>query len=108
MPNIATALKDEISRIARKELRTELDALKKHSTEQRKRIAGLRRQIIALTKDLKRIAKTASSTTQSSAPATDEADERTQRRFSATRLASHRSKLGISAAASSGYLQPQA
>lgn len=54
---------------------------------------------MALTKELKRITKTASSSSQSSSSAADEADEETQRRFSPTRLASHRSKLGISAAA---------
>jgi len=99
MANIATALKTEISRIARKELRTELDALKKHSAEQRSRIAELRRQVVALSKELKRIAKTASSSSPSSSSAADAAAEGTQRRFSATRLASHRAKLGISAAA---------
>ena len=97
MPNIATALKDEISRIARKELRAELDVLKKQSNEQRSRIAELRRQVVALSKELTRVSKAASSTRSSSSSA-DEIDEGTQRRFSATRLAAHRAKLGLSAA----------
>jgi hypothetical protein len=43
MPNIASILKTEISRVARKEVRTEIETLKKASTHHRASIAALRR-----------------------------------------------------------------
>ena len=45
MPNLAGVLKEEIRRLARKELRTELAGLKKASTQYRRDIAGLRREL---------------------------------------------------------------
>ena len=45
MPNIAAVLKDEISRIARKEIRSETAVLKKASAQYRKEIAALKRQV---------------------------------------------------------------
>ena len=95
MTNIASVLKSEISRIARKEVRAEIDSLKKASTQHRAAIAQLRRQVSDLEKRLrqaKRQAASASRTTSSEA-----AD--TPRRFSAGRLAAHRAKLGLPAAA---------
>ncbi|WP_174545082.1 helix-turn-helix domain-containing protein [Variovorax paradoxus] len=93
MPNIASILKAEISRVARKEVRVEIETLKKASVAHRASIAELRRQVGALERELRRVTKTATRT----APA-DEADTGTKRRFSATRLAAHRAKLGLSAA----------
>ena len=96
MPNIASTLKAEISRVARKEVRAEIETLKKASAAYRSSIAELRRQVSALEKELRRAAKDAS---RSIATTDLEADEAgTKRRFSATRLAAHRSKLGLSAA----------
>ena len=97
MPNIASILKAEISRVARKEVRAEIDILKKASAQHRASIAALRRQVSALEKELRRATKG----TARRAPA-DDADETGEagpkRRFSATRLATHRGKLGLSAA----------
>lgn len=93
MPNIASILKAEISRVARKEVRVEIETLKKASVAHRASIAELRRQVGALERELRRVTKTATRT----APA-DEADTGTKRRFSATRLAAHRAKLRLSAA----------
>src|SRR6185369_2721547 len=53
MSNIATALKTEISRIARKEIKAETQALKSASTKYRSDIAKLKRQVAALQKELK-------------------------------------------------------
>ena len=97
MPNIASILKVEISRVARKEVRAEIETLKKASVAHRAAIAELRRQVSALEKELRRVAKGATR----AAPAVDsdnEAEAGTKRRFSATRLAAHRAKLGLSAA----------
>ncbi|MNV59089.1 transcriptional repressor DicA [compost metagenome] len=97
MPNIASILKAEISRVARKEVRAEIETLKKASVAHRASIAELRRQVGALEKELRRVAKGA--TRPAKAPdSDDEASAGTKRRFSATRLAAHRAKLGLSAA----------
>jgi DNA-binding transcriptional regulator YiaG len=97
MPNIASILKAEISRVARKEVRAEIDILKKASAHHRASIAALRRQVSALEKELRRAAK--GSTRRAPVDDSDGADESgPKRRFSAARLASHRGKLGLSAA----------
>jgi DNA-binding transcriptional regulator YiaG len=97
MPNIASILKAEISRVARKEVRAEIETLKKASVAHRASIAELRRQVVALERELRRVAKTATRPVTADAP-DDETDPGTKRRFSATRLAAHRAKLGLSAA----------
>jgi DNA-binding transcriptional regulator YiaG len=96
MPNIASILKAEISRIARKEVRAEIETLKKASVAHRASIAELRRQVNALEKELRRVVKGAAR--PATAPdSANEAAAGTKRRFSATRLAAHRGKLGLSA-----------
>jgi DNA-binding transcriptional regulator YiaG len=97
MPNIASILKAEISRVARKEVRAEIETLKKASVAYRASIAELRRQVNALEKELRRVAK--GPTRPATTPDSDNgASEGTKRRFSAARLAAHRAKLGLSAA----------
>jgi DNA-binding transcriptional regulator YiaG len=96
MPNIASFLKAEISRVARKEVRAEIETLKKASVTHRASIAELRRQVSALEKELRRVVKGASH--PATAPPDDETAAGTKRRFSATRLAAHRARLGLSAA----------
>ena len=54
MPNIATILKDEIARVARREVRAETQKLKKASTQHRTVIAALKRQLAALEQKRKR------------------------------------------------------
>ena len=96
MPNIASILKAEISRVARKEVRAEIETLKKASVAHRASIAELRRQVGALEKELRQVVR---ATRPAKAPDSgDEALAGTKRRFSATRLAAHRAKLGLSAA----------
>lgn len=97
MPNIASVLKEEIARVARKEVRVEIETLKKQSVQHRSAIAALRREIVALQKavrQLSRIDSRKAPTTE--AVPSDEGGPR--RRFSAARVAAHRAKLGLSAA----------
>lgn len=97
MPNIASILKAEISRVARKEVRAEIETLKKASFAHRALIAELRRQVNALEKELRRVVKDAARS-EATIDSDDKAPTSTKRRFSATRLAAHRAKLGLSAA----------
>ncbi|SEF19380.1 Helix-turn-helix domain-containing protein [Variovorax sp. NFACC28] len=96
MPNIASILKSEISRVARKEVRAEIETLKKASVAHRASIAELRRQVSALEKELRRVAKGA--TRSDTVKSLEDEEAGTKRRFSATRLVAHRSKLELSAA----------
>lgn len=93
MPNIASVLKEEVLRLARKEVRNETEGLKKASAQYRSDIAGLKRRLAALEKQLSHIEKKG---TSKGAP--KEADEATTRtRFSAKGLATQRQRLGLSA-----------
>ena len=94
MPNVASVLKDEIARVARKELRAEIEPLKRASAQYRSSIAALKRDIEALQKQLKK----ASRATAKAQDQENEDAEGPRRRFSAARLAAHRQKLGLSAA----------
>lgn len=94
MPNIASVLKEEIARIARKEVRGETASLKKAASSHRAEIAALKRRIQALDQELRRLTKAS----PPSPPAKAE-DSGTQRlRFSAKGLASQRKRLGLSVA----------
>ena len=91
MPNIATALKLEISRIARKEVRGETAAFKKAATSYRSEIAALKRRAQALEQQLRRLTKSKAPTER------DEEAPTIKSRFSAKGLASQRKRLGLSA-----------
>lgn len=54
MSTFANSLKAEIARIARKELKDELAALRKSSSLQRSEIAALKRDVKALSQQLRR------------------------------------------------------
>jgi DNA-binding transcriptional regulator YiaG len=95
MPNIAAVLKDEIARLARKEVRAQTQEFKKASAQYRTHIAALRRRVDALERQLKKAGRSGAR----AVPQPEENDDAdTPRRFSATRLAAQRRKLGLSAA----------
>ncbi|MEP7102572.1 MAG: hypothetical protein ABI781_18815 [Burkholderiales bacterium] len=93
MPNIASILKEEISRVARKEVRAETHSLKKATSVHRSEIAALKRRVLALEQALKRLGK---STTKTAPPAGDEEASQSLR-FSGKGLSSQRQRLGLSA-----------
>lgn len=94
MPNIASLLKSEISRVARKELRGESLALKKALSSHRSEIAALKRRTQALEQQLRRLSKVSAK----SSPALDAESSSEKTRFSAKGLISQRRRLGLSAA----------
>ena len=95
MPNIASVLNVEISRLARKEIKRETSVLKKSSATYRSEIAALKRRMQDLERQLRTLGRggqravTATGIEGSVAPGT---------RFSAKSMASQRRRLGLSAA----------
>jgi DNA-binding transcriptional regulator YiaG len=94
MPNIASILKDEIARVARKEVRAETQGLKRSVGTYRTEIAALKRRSLALEQELRRLSK-ASPKAAPPLAAIEGASETL--RFSAKGLASQRERLGLSA-----------
>jgi len=93
MANIATYLKAEISRIARKEIRSDNKALKASAAKHRTEIAALKRKIAALEKLNKGVSKVTAK------PAVEiSEDDNNSRRFSAKGFGSMRKRLGLTAA----------
>lgn len=91
MPNLASLLKSEISRLARKEIRTEIESLKKASSAFRSEIAALKKQVRDLQAEQRRLAR-ASKPVAASAPPAEPSF-----RFRPDGMKSHREKLGLSA-----------
>src|SRR6478672_5612389 len=95
MSNVASVLKEEIARVARKEIRRETSFLKKSSTTHRSEIAALKRRVQELERQLRR----ASRAGEPSVPAAANEDSVSPgTRFSARSMASQRKRLGLSAA----------
>jgi DNA-binding transcriptional regulator YiaG len=94
MPNIASVLKEEIARIARKEMRRETAGLKKAATTHRSEIAALKRRAQMLEKALRRALK--GRPREAAAAEAGDSDGRALR-FRPKGLASLRERLGLSA-----------
>lgn len=95
MTTLAIALRNEITRLARKELRAHIDPLKKASSAQRREIAELKRQVATLSRQVKTAGRTTGKTSGKSPAPTD---EQPAMRFGAKGLRSLRTRLGLSAA----------
>ena len=93
MPNIASILKSEISRVARKEVRAETEGLRKTVSAYRAEIAALKRRTHALEQALRRVSQ--AEATRVPAEVAEEPSHAF--RFSAKGLASQRERLGLSA-----------
>ena len=92
MPKLATVLKDEITRLARKEVRAESLPMRKAAVQSRTDINALKRRVAALGKQVASLSKAATikKTETASDPATI--------RFSAKGFGTLRRRLGLSAA----------
>ena len=93
MPNIASALKEEIARLIRKQLRSETESLRKASNHYRSEIAALKRRIEALEKQISRLEKMAP---KNVAPTADKESE-TKLRFKPQGVRAQRTRLELSA-----------
>jgi DNA-binding transcriptional regulator YiaG len=93
MSTLATALKNEMIRLARRsELRPEIAALRKRVAGQRKEIAALKRRLAEVERVLRTVSKLRRET-----PAKTNGSDETGHRFSASGLAKNRERLGLSA-----------
>ena len=92
MPNIATILKAEISRLARKELRSEADATRKAVAAYRHEIANLKRRMQSLEREIANLRK---GTAREKVIETEDAAPTL--RFRPEGFAQHRYRLGLSA-----------
>ena len=95
MANVASVLKEEIARVARKELRRETTALKKATSTFRSEIAALKRRLHDVERQTRQAAK---GQPKVLAVAANEESTGEGARFSARSMASQRRRLGLSAA----------
>lgn len=100
MPNIASVLKSEVSRIARKEIRSDTTSLKKASAQYRSDIATLKRRLAALESQVRKQGRS----TGQLAPTPSRKDTPERVRFNAKGFGSHRKRLGLSASQAGALL----
>lgn len=94
MAQIGAVLKAEISRVARKEVKTALRPLQQASSRYRSEIAALKRDMDALRRSYGRLTKAAAKQGESA----ELEEEEPRLRFRAAGFAALRTKLGLSAA----------
>jgi len=92
MTELANALKTEISRLARKELKAQLEPLKRSAAQSKAQLAVLREEVGELKRQLKALEKKTRRPIDQSA----EVQKTTRQRFTAKGFATMRSRLGLS------------
>lgn len=93
MSNLASTLRDEISRLARKEIRQQVDPLKKSNAQLRRTVASLKGELAELQRTL-RFLQTREKRRLEAPP---QPDESKSVRFSPNWLKADRKRLGLSA-----------
>ncbi|MEO8486309.1 MAG: helix-turn-helix transcriptional regulator [Betaproteobacteria bacterium] len=93
MPNIGVVLKQEIARLSRREIRGEVQAMRKASAQYRRHIAALKRQVSHLEREMSMLKRRILKGSLQSAASSSE-----KFRFVAKGLKSQRKRLGLSAA----------
>jgi len=94
MPNIAAVLREEIVRLARKEIRKQTTVLRRASAQYRRYIAEMKRRVSNLRRKVSPLEKQV----LKSAPSQPAETEAEHVRFTAKGLRSQRQRLGLSAA----------
>lgn len=90
MSNLGSVLKNEITRLARKEVRTQLEPLRKANANYRREIAELKRQLSTLSRQAK-------GTARAPREPVEEGAQPAKLRFGAKGLRTLRARLGLSA-----------
>ena len=93
MANLASALRDEITRLARKEIRQHVDPLKKTNAQLRRTVASLKSELA----DLQRTMRFLQTREKRRLEAPPQPDETKAVRFSPNWLKADRKRLGLSA-----------
>jgi len=93
MANIASVMKEEISRLSRKEIKSEVSTLRKSSSQYRSDIAALKRRVSTLEQQLSRVLKSSTMKSDVEVPA----EAKTKQRFTVKGFKSLRNRLGLSA-----------
>jgi DNA-binding transcriptional regulator YiaG len=94
MPNLASVLKEEIIRLAKKEIKAQTEVLRRSSAQHRRDIAALKKQVATLERKVALLEKK----TWAEPVKADANTDAGKTRYSPKGLASHRKKLGLSAA----------
>ena len=92
MPNIAAVLKDEIRRLARKEVKSQVGQTRKLAAAHRREIAGLKRLLDQQSRQIRLLQKR----TEQSVVTAEQGESETTR-FSARSVKAQRKRLGLSA-----------
>ncbi len=98
MPNIATVLKAEIVRLARKELREQVDPLRKSLSASRAEVAALKRKVSDLERQIRHASRVLPDVPAVPQAELSSAEDVGSFRFRAGGMASNRKRLGLSAA----------
>lgn len=93
--SLLSSLKNEITRLAKKVVKSEISSLQSNSATHRRHIAELRRRIDAMDREIKQLRKGVARPTR--LVAKDNAEAPSTFRFQARGLKTHRATLGISA-----------
>ena len=93
MPNFSSLFKEEVTRLARRQVRQEVETLKKASGQYRRDIAALKREVARLGRQAARGERARSAGREAA-----DAASGTKVRFVAKGLKSQRERLGLSAA----------
>ncbi len=94
MPNIGSVLKQEITRLARREVNAQTKVIRKASAQYRRDIAQLKREVAALSKQVMYLERQERKRASKGVPKASVEGKR----FSARGVQGHREKLGLSAA----------
>jgi len=95
MPNLASALKEEIRRLSRKEIKALVGSTKQAVAQYRREIAALKRQLADQQKQIKRLA--AGRVHSAVSDGANESDTTETIRFSPKSVKAQRDRLGLSA-----------
>ncbi len=93
MPSIAAVLKQEITRLARKEVKSQTETIRSANAHYRRDIAQLKRQVVGLLKQVTYLEQQERKRAAKGAPVAIAKG----RRFSAHGLKTHRERVGLSA-----------
>jgi DNA-binding transcriptional regulator YiaG len=96
MPNVGVLLKQEITRLSRREIRSEIQSTKKAAAQHRRQIAALKRQVTNLGREVA-LLKRRMPEKPPTIPSADTA-RRMRMRFDPKWLKARRARLGLSAA----------